>query len=52
MFRVDAARYRKAIPELLRIVRVSQHPQLLRERAVSGWNATALLPSIPNGGFD
>jgi hypothetical protein len=42
-----------AIPKLIRpLVSVLPLPLSFIKRAVSGPNATAFYPSIPNGGFD
>jgi hypothetical protein len=51
MFRLNAALDRNAIPWFAARQRKTQPPASL-ERAVSGLNATAFLPSIPNGGVD
>jgi hypothetical protein len=52
MFPLNAALDRNAIPEGLPLVSVSQSPRASQKHAVSGLNATAFLPSIPNGGVD
>jgi hypothetical protein len=51
MFRLNAASDRNAIPWFAARLRKSEPPASLK-RAVSGQNATAFLPSIPNGGID
>src|SRR6202012_3713506 len=51
MFRLNAALDRNAIPWFAARQRKTQPPASL-ERAVSVLNATAFLPSIPNGGVD
>jgi hypothetical protein len=51
MFRFNAALDRNAIPWFAARLRQSE-PPASRKRAVSGQNATAFLPSIPNGGVD
>jgi hypothetical protein len=51
MFRLNAALDRNAIPWFAARLRQSE-PPASRKRAVSGQNATAFLPSIPNGGVD
>jgi hypothetical protein len=52
MFPLNAALDRNAIPKALPLVSVSQSPRAFKKHAVSGLNATAFLPSIPNGGVD
>jgi hypothetical protein len=52
MFPLSAALDRNAIPKGLPLVSVSQSPRASKKHAVSGLNATAFLPSIPNGGVD
>jgi hypothetical protein len=51
MFRLNAALDRNAIPWFAARLRKSE-PSAFQKRAVSGQNATAFLPSIPNGGVD
>jgi hypothetical protein len=51
MFRLNAALDRNAIPWFAARLRKSE-PPAFQKRAVSGLNATAFLPSIPNGGVD
>jgi hypothetical protein len=51
MFRYNAALDRNAIPWFAARLRKSE-PPASKKRAVSGQNATAFLPSIPNGGVD
>ena len=51
MFPLNAALDRNAIPWFAARQRKTEPPASL-ERAVSGLNATAFLPSIPNGGVD
>jgi hypothetical protein len=51
MFRLNAALDRNAIPWFAARQRKSEPPASLK-RAVLGQNATAFLPSIPNGGVD
>jgi hypothetical protein len=51
MFALNAALDRNAIPWFAARLRKSE-PPAFQKRAVSGQNATAFLPSIPNGGVD